>query len=197
MAYSKKTTGARPQSVQNFAIDAGGVFLNYGLAGERQIGATRGGSTFTVEQELREMEIDGLKNPAMGARRLTGGSATLAINNLEMSPENLLIMFPGAAQNAVDLGATGGTTHQRISRNRNLQLSDYITNVAIVQEVLGKTQRMVYIVKNAINTENFEVSTSPDDEVVVACTFGAHIDLSTLDDTGQTEEAWEVYVPVA
>ena len=197
MAYSKKTTGARTQSVQNFAIDAGGVFINYGLGGERQVGATRGGSSFTVEQELREMEIDGLKNPAKGARRLVSANASLAINNLEMSVENLLIMFPAAAQAAVDLGATGGTTHQKITRNRNIQLADYITNVAIVQEVLGKTQRMIYLVKNAINTENFEVSTSPDDEVVVACTFGAHIDLSTLDDTGNAEEAWEVYIPAA
>ena len=197
MAYSKATTGATPTSVNSFAIDAGGVYINYGEAGERQIGATRGGSTLTIEQELRTMDIDGLRFAAMGTERLSTANATLAVNTLQMDPENLLIMFPGASQEAVDLGATGSTTHQRIFRDRNLQLADYLTNVALVVEVLGKTERLIYQVNNVINNENFEAATSQDDEIVVAGMFRGHIDLADLDLTGQAEEPWSVYTPVA
>lgn len=197
MPYSKDTVSARPESVESFQVDAGSVWLNYGEAEERKLGATRGGATLTVEQELRQMEIDGVRFAAMGTERLSTGNATLAINLLEMSMENLLIMFPGATFETVDLGATGGTTHNRIFRDRNITLGDYIPNITVIGEVLGKTQRQVLMVRNVIQVENFEAATAQDDEVVAAGTFRGHIDLADLDATGQTEEPWSVYTPVA
>jgi hypothetical protein len=182
------THGVTTTTVAKFAIDAGAVYLNYGLGDERPLGATRGGSTFAIEQEVREMEIDGLPGPLKGARRFTSRLARLETNLVEQGVENLMLALPGSVQAAL-------TNHAKITRDRNLLLSDYITNVALVQEVLGRTNRAIYIVKNVISVDNLEMGTSDDDEVVLTLNLTAHFDPAALGSTGQAEEPWEIRWP--
>ena len=70
----KRTTGITATSLNNFIIDAGAVYVNYGEVDERLLGATRGGNSFKVEVEMREMEIDGVRQAIKGSKRITNVS---------------------------------------------------------------------------------------------------------------------------
>jgi hypothetical protein len=182
------THGVTTSTVDRFLVDAGAVYLNYGLGDERPFGATRGGSTFAIEQEVREIELDGLPGPLKGARRFGPRMARLETNIVEFGVENLMLALPGSAQSAL-------TNHTKITRDRNLQLTDYITNVALVGEVLGKTNRAIFIVKNVISVDNLELGTEDDGESVLTLSLTAHFNAADLGGTGQAEEPWEIRWP--
>ena len=197
MPFSGATHGVTTETVERFYVDAGAVFLNYGEADERPLGATRGGNTFTVEQDVREMEIDGLPGPLAGARRIVTVRPTIEANLLELGTDNMLLALTGAEATAIDQdGGGGGNTHDSIRRSRSIALSDYITNIALVGEVLGTTRRGIFIVYNAISTENFEIGTSDEDEAVLTLTLAGHFNAADLDATGVAEEPWEIRWPI-
>lgn len=195
MPYSGKVHGVTAQTVQRFLIDAGGIFKNYGTGSEVQLGATRGGNTFAIEQDIREMEIDGVPGPIKGTERITSVRARIEANIVELGVANIQTAIVGADAQAIDQGATGQTTHQRIYRSRQISSADYIANVAIVGRVLGLNQRGIFIVKNAIQTENFELGLTDEDEGVITLNLVGHFDPATLDPTGQDEEPWEIRWP--
>ena len=80
----KRTSGITATSLNNFIIDAGAVYVNYGEVDERLLGATRGGNSFKVEVEMREMEIDGVRQAIMGSKRITNVAATITCNLIEL-----------------------------------------------------------------------------------------------------------------
>ena len=48
----------------------GRCLSNYGEVGERKLGATRGGTEFSIEKIFHTPEIDGAKGPLKGTRRV-------------------------------------------------------------------------------------------------------------------------------
>src|SRR5215831_1244858 len=93
-----RLTGVSSTTPFNIVVDAGCVYINYGdVANERMLGATRGGATFTVTQEFRSVEVDGVPGPIIGLTRIINLEVVLTARMLELSPENLLVAFPGAA----------------------------------------------------------------------------------------------------
>jgi len=152
-------------------------------------GATRGGNTFTIETECRDMEADGAKGSVKGGRRITGVTATLTVNLLEMSSEFLAYALPGSST-ADD--PDGSPTHDKITRALAIASTDYHTNVAIVGEVQGKTSPVIVGIDNALVDGNFELSFSEDDEGVVALQFKGHFDPSDMD-----AEPWFIKYPKA
>jgi|GEM_PF-790602 len=86
------------KTVENMLLDAGVVYVNYGLTTERVLGATNGGNKFLVEREFREVEIDGLKGKTKGMKRLLSENASLEVNLKEMSSENIMLALPGSTK---------------------------------------------------------------------------------------------------
>lgn len=84
-------------TVKNLVLDAGVVYVNYGVVGERLLGATTGGNTFVVEREVRVIEVDGVKGKTKGLRRIVTEDASLVVRLKEMSTENLVLALAGAA----------------------------------------------------------------------------------------------------
>ena len=191
----KRTTGITTQSLSNFVIDAGAVYINYGLTGERLLGATRGGNTFTIEVEMREMEIDGLRHAVKGTKRVISVAATITCNLLELTAANLAVALTGS-----DLSTftpTGGTvaTHDVIRRAREVGTMDYIENVAIVGKVNNATENFVGIIYNALSSGGLELGMEDESESAIELTFTAHIDADDIADDGTYEEAWEIRMP--
>jgi hypothetical protein len=188
-----RVTGVSTTTPFNIVVDAGVVYLNYGVAtDERMLGATRGGATFTVTQEFRSVEVDGVPGPIIGLTRIINLEVEIVARMLELSPENLLIAFPGATQEDYipTPPGTGTATHQSIRRARNIQASDFLANVAIVGTVQGKADPIVCIIYNAMVSDNVELSTADDDESVLELHFHGHFDVSDLDN-----EPWEIRYP--
>lgn len=189
-----RLTGVSVTTPVNILVDAGVVYLNYGEAtDERMLGATRGGATFAVTQEFRQVEVDGVPGPINAMSRIINVEVVLTARMLELSPENLIIAFPGATQTdweAQPPAVPPAPTHQSIRRARNILSTDFLKNVAIVGTVQGKADPIVCICYNAIQADNMELSTADDDESVLELNFHGHFDLTDLDN-----EPWEIRYP--
>jgi hypothetical protein len=179
-----RQTGINSTTYKKFFLDAGKLYSNYGEASQAVIGATRGGNTFTIETEYRQMEVDGAHGPVKGDKRITNVVATLQANIIEMSKEVFLRAISAAT-------ATDEGTYDKITRTDDIADSDYTTNLALVgNTTVGATDYMAVIIKNALSTDNFELSYSDKDESVLSVTWTGHFlptDLET--------EPWEIRVP--
>lgn len=180
--------GLRTETVDHFIVDAGAVYLNYELPTERLLGATRGGNTFTIEQDVREIEIDGAPGPVKGARRIIEVRPRMSTNLLEITRENLLMAIPGAV--SVPLPDAAAATHDSITRSRNITNADYIENVALVGTVSGSDEPIIIILENALQDENFEIGTEDRDESVLEVQFTGHFDAANMG-----REPWEIRYP--
>lgn len=90
--------GVSTDSPDRLLIDAGAVYLGFYDADSpgTLLGATRGGNTFELARTIRQMEADGSKGPVKGMRRIEEVVATLKVNMLEMTAENLRIAIADA-----------------------------------------------------------------------------------------------------
>ena len=106
-------------------IAAPGQWTHYVV--EQFLGATRGGSAFTVMREDREIELDGTRGPIKGLKRTIMHTATLAVTLIELSEQTWLDITRGTA--------TAGTKHNIIVPDNAILSSDYYDTIALVAEV--------------------------------------------------------------
>jgi len=184
--------GVSTDTPDRLLIDAGAVYTaTDGNAGDPDVagggtllGATRGGSVFEVNRTIRRMDPDGAKGPVKGFRRVEEVVATLTVNLLEITEENLLKALPGSP----DLS---GSTH--IVKGAEIDDDDYIGSVAIVGTITGfdgTTKPIICRLLNVLVDGPFSVPMSPKDEAVVSMVFTAHFADSDLD-----TEPWEIEYP--
>lgn len=180
--------GLSCSTTSNLIIDSGAVYINYGEANERMLGATRGGNTFTVEEEMRTMEFDGMRGQMIGSHRLLGAIPKITANIVEWNYQTFLDILPGSVKTDI------GTTHYRITRSiQTLLASSYLTNVAIVGECTASTSNYIVCgIYNAVQLENVELPFNDKDESVATVTFSGCTSCSNLED----EPFWIDY-PVA
>jgi hypothetical protein len=193
---ARKAAGVSSASVQNFVIDAGAVYVNLGEAEERLLGATRGGSSFEIEQDIKLIEIDGVRGASMGARRVIESNARIVANLLEITTANLLLAIAGSdAGDFIDNSIEPlpvVATHDQIRRTRNISDLDFITNIAIVGKVSGSDENIICIIYNALSDEGFALGLEDREEGVLEVTFTAHYSLDDVD-----TEPWAVMFPKA
>ena len=181
--------GVTSTSYDKIVLDAGKLVMNYGEVGEANLGATRGGSTLSINTEYREMSVDGAKGPVKGSRRITKVEAILTVNMVELSGALFVKALTGA--DIADYPDTPTKTHDSITRALDVAAGDYLTNVAIVAQVSGKASTyLVGILKNVIADGNFELGLVENDESVLSIQFKAHFDPADLD-----TEPWELRWP--
>lgn len=162
---------------QNLVIDSGEVYKNYvspSSLGTR-LGATRGGSTFSIEQEIKEMVIDGAHGPVKGSRRIITVTPKLTVNFIEIWQEILKRALPG-----VDI-ANDPATHKQFTRSLIIENADYLTNVVIVGEISGSSNPIICGVKNALGTGNMEMTFVDKDEAACTIEFSGHFAADDLD----------------
>jgi hypothetical protein len=195
----RATSGLTATSTQNFVVDAGAVYLNLGETGERVLGATQGGSTFSIEQDVKVIEIDGTRGNTKGARRIITSNAGMKVGLLEMTTANLLLAIAGSsATDYTDTSVIGGgtpattPTHDQIRRTRNLSDLDYLTNIALVGKVSGTDQNIICMLYNALNDDKLEMKMEDKKEMTLEVTFSAHYDPSDV-----MTEPWAIFFPKA
>jgi len=178
--------GITDNTYERFVIDSGEVRMGFVSAADTgvRLGATRGGATFTVETEYKDMQVDGAKGPVQGGRRITKVNVKLSVTFVEWSTDLLKIIQPGSSEAL-------STAHDVISRSLQLTSSDYLSNVAIIGEVSDPDAGpAVFVLKRALCTGNFEAAMSDAEEAVVKAEFEGHFSPSDLD-----TEPWEIWWP--
>lgn len=187
----KATTGITTTSTSRFLVDAGSIWLNYGeTVGEKLLGATRGGATFEIDQDIREVEIDGTKGGIKGGRRVIEVHARITCHLMELTSQNIMLALAGSAGNLKAADGTVGTTHDEIRRTREIATTDYLTNVALVGKIAGSTENFVGVLFNVLADGGFSIETSDRDEAVVEIQFTAHFDPAKMN-----EEPWAIRNP--
>lgn len=177
-----RQTGATTNTSKRFVIDAGAIYKNYGLADEDPIGATQEGATFTVEQTMREVPVDGFRGPMKGARRVVEETATITANILEMTTDNLTEIITGSDVSDHTAAGEVSKTHHEVQRTSDLPKDgDYLQNVALVGRVQGSDQPAVFILYDALSTGGLEIQTSDEEEATLGVTFTAHFDPDDAD----------------
>jgi hypothetical protein len=189
---ARNTTGLTGESTKNLVIDAGAVYINLGETDERVLGATRGGSTFTIEQDIKLIEIDGVRGATKGARRVIESNAKIVANLLELSSENIMLAIAGSSATDWTDDTSAGTvaTHDEIRRTRNISDLDYIKNVSIVGKVNGTDENIICTVYNALSDEGLEMALEDKEETGVEITFTAHFDPTDVE-----TEPWAIRYP--
>lgn len=191
----KRTTGITATSLSNFIIDAGAVYVNFGEVDERLLGATREGNSFVIEVDMREMEIDGVRQAIKGTKRITKVSATLTCNLLELTAENLALALTGSALTDWTAPPAVTATHDVIRRSREIGSMDYLKNIAIVGKVNNSNENFIGIIYNALAAGGLEIALEDENEAAIELVFTAHIDPDAIEDDGSYEEAWEIRMP--
>lgn len=180
-----RSHGVTSTTTNNLIIDSGAVYLDYGESGEVLLGATRGGNTFSITTEYREMEFDGSRGPVVGGRRITRVDTKLTANIVEFSPELIQYALPGSTE-------TDNTTYMTIARALQLATTDHHTNVAIVGESSGAPSvPVVCRVLNPIVDGGFEMAFADKDETVLTLEFSGHFTVAAFD-----TEPWSIDYPV-
>lgn len=153
--------------IESIVIDAGLVYLDYGLPAERLLAPTRGGNTFTVEREIHTMEVDGVRGKAKGLRRIVTENAMLMVRLLGLAQENLAAALPGATYNALT-GVIAGGSGQLVA-------TSYLTNVTLIGEAMGGRNKVITLF-NALADGGLTIAMTPKEEAVVEVVFSAHYD---------------------
>jgi len=192
-----RKTGLTTDTLQHMILDAGVIFLDYGKTTQKKLGCTRGGSSFEVTGERRDMPFDGISGIVKGGVRYLSTTATLSTNLVEISKEIIQMAIPGstvsAAQPAVDeTGITiNGENHYEISRKFTTTIPTLpFYDIALVSEVSNLKTPVVLILKNSVSDGKFSISVKDGDEAVLAVTFTATVDPADPDDEG-----WSVLWP--
>jgi len=153
------------------------TLLGYGTVtvGGTAIGLTRGGSSFVVEREYREIVADGDRGPVGTRIAVDREVAKLTVNALELfTAANLLKYYP-ALQNTP--AGTISSTQKIVAGD----LSDVVWTGATMD---GKA--CVITVKKALNMSNLEWSLEDKNEVVPSLEFvGTYTEA-----TRTTESTW-------
>lgn len=179
------SNGFTTNSSEKFIIDAGAVYLNTTFAagaftGGTLLGATSGGNEFVIQQEIRQIEVDGAKGRTKGLQVVTFQNPVLTVNLKEMTAQNLAKAITGANVDTAD------TAYDIITSSGQIDLTDYISNVTLVGKLLNGKQ-VVIVVENVLQIEGLEMTFEDNNEVVVPVAFAGHYE------AGSTQAPFKIY----
>ena len=161
--------------IENIVLDDGVVYIDYGLGTERLLAPTRGGNSFVVEQEVRNIERDGARGKEKGLRRVINEDAMLTVNLMDLSLDNIALALAGAR-------TTDDGTNITSIKNGYTGLiadADYITNVTLIAPTLGGQWKVITIY-NALSDNGLSMELTDKDESVVELQLSAHWDPADL-----------------
>jgi hypothetical protein len=182
--------GITADTWKRYIFDSGKLYKNFVSMSSPGtcIGATRGGSTFVIETEIRELPVDGARGPVRGGRRIVTSKASLKTTLLEISKDTLLMALPGAR---ADGTTTLSPDHVAIRRAIEIDDGDYLTNVVLVASMAGSPDHPFGVgIENALCDQGLEMSFVDKEETTLAVTFTAHFNPADLD-----TEPWFLLYP--
>lgn len=186
MALQKvKKTGFTSTTSKEYVINAPAVYLNLihaeedGWQGE-PVGATSGGVTVTVENEYREIEVDGVFTSHVGGKVLVRSTMRLVANIKSITARTIQLALNGVTTVGDGVNAPTGSTI--VEGKGRIEDSDYLTNVGIVGDYSGSNEPIIIILDNALSIEGLDMAMEDDDEAVIEITWEAHADADQVAD---------------
>lgn len=190
-----RKTGYTDKTSKRYVINAAtvytGVKFEEGKFTGDLHGATSGGVTLTIEQEYRDIEVDGISHVKVkGNKVLENANGTITANMKEITAETIRRSLNGSIKDASADEAPEG--YKIIESKRYLEDEDYLENIAIAGRLSGTSQPVVVILDNALCTSGLEMATEDNNEAVIEQTYEAH---ATEEQLNSDEMPWRIYYP--
>lgn len=178
-------TNLTKQQIESIQIDESVIFLDYGETTERFLAPTRGGGEFAATITVRDIEFDGRHGKTKGTQVIEEQGASIKVNTLCMSQENLALAIPGctvsdAEGNAISNPKTG-----------IIPDSAYLKNITMFAKLISGKYKKITIY-NPMHENGFTAKAVQKAEGELAFEFLAHYPYSNLDgDLWKVEEVSE------
>ena len=140
--------------------------------GAKLLGATRGGGSFQVTRDTREVDADGKRYGFKGDTFVDAVDAQLSTTMIEITLENIKNALPGAA-------ITGSSPKRTLKLATAIATTDYLTNICWIGDT-ASGQLILVCLKNALNQSDFNLTFQDKGEGTVAVEF--HAKQATVDD---------------
>lgn len=180
---SNTTTPLRKETYEKLQLNAGITLFNFDYSaisnaaslktaiaaakasGTNLLGATRGGGTFTITREIRQVEADGVRFRFKGSEIVDSADAYLSETLIEVTPEHIKKVLGNA-----DVTTDGDKT--TISLRTAIEDEDYLENIVWI----GDTSKgfVAICLYNALNTADFTLTFADKSEGTINCEFHAH-----------------------
>lgn len=191
--------GATNKTPGRLLLDAGVIYKDFDLeeidgdpfggADKENLGATRGGVTWSLGREYRNMEFDGELGPTKNMVRRENIEPTIEADLLEFTKDRLEEIIGGATTE--DIGTNG---HEVIKGGEfSLNNGEYIDNITYVGKISGVDDPIIVQIENVLVMPDWDVDTDHEDEAVIPVTFAAHFELPE-EAGGEMEEPWAIYM---
>ena len=185
------------QVSKRIILDAGVIYKNVKFedgaftAGEF-LGATQGGNEFLLENEVRQIAVDGVKGSFKGLKVKETCAPKLKVNLLELTAKNLAMAIAGS-----HLDTDSSDVYDIITGKNCISLDEYIDNIAFVTKYgaccgdnSGKP--VVILIENVLQIDSLSMKTTDKGEVVIPLTFEGHYD---VDNVMNGTAPYAIYMP--
>lgn len=141
-------------------LGEGVVYWDHDEATETCFGATKGGSSFELKREIKDVEYDGQYGVTKGLKSFLRYIPTLTINLLKMTYTSFFKGIPSTTTQGADVDGS----YNKTVFNLDWDSTDVMKNVTFKG---SKNDGKVCLIKvlNAINIDEIELEFKPDDEV--------------------------------
>lgn len=171
--------GITEKTPKNILLGAGTIFKNLTWdTGKNQfkfdkvLGATSGGSKFSIKNEFKDIEADGAVVKVKGLTLKYGQVAHLETNLLDISVDNLKIAMLGEEK------VSEMTGYKEIVPRAQLEAGDYIDNLAYVGRKADGSP-VIIIMENALCTEGLELEGKNKNNSVLKVKFECYGDITS------------------
>lgn len=174
--------GITANTPSNIPFGAGTWFRNLKWEAESGwtgtvLGATSGGSSIKIVNEIKDIEIDGALALAMGLAIMQGGSGEAEVNFAELNADILKMTTLGEVLSEGDSGYIEG--FDCIQTKSAIQKGDYVENLGFVGYTADQSKMIIVILDYALCKSGFQLDPKNKENAVVKATFTAYGDLET------------------
>ena len=194
-------SGVTTTTSKKLQLDAGAFLKNYDVASDtwdtakatKLIGATAGGGSFSAVPTIRRIEVDGVKGATKGFEALDEWVVTMTANVKEITADAIkMALATGTSSNVKSPSSATTTNYAKITASNDIADTDYIGNITWVGRLSGSQLPVIIVLKNALCTNGFTLTTQDKAEGVVAITLTGHYDPTDL-----SVVPFEIYYPIA
>lgn len=171
--------GITENTPKNILLGAGTIFKNLTWDATKSqfkfdnvLGATSGGSKFSIKNEFKNIEADGAVVKVKGLTLKYGQVAQLETNLLDITVDNLKIAMLGEEKTAEITG------YKELVPKAQLEAGDYIDNLAYVGRKSDGSP-VIIIMENALCTEGLGLEGKNKDNAVLKVKFECYGDITS------------------
>lgn len=174
--------GITADTPSNIPFGAGTWFKNLEWNAENGwsgtvLGATSGGSSVKIVNEIKDLEIDGALALAMGFAIMQGGSGEAEVNFAELNSDILKYTTLGEILQPGNTGYVEG--FDCIQTKNAIVKGDYVENLGFVGYTADQSKQIIVILDYALCKSGFQLDPKNKENSVIKATFTAYGDITT------------------